>query len=257
MEQAGRRTGDGHGAGPALGTIEHHYRTKQEIVASRLRDAILEEELAPGQWLRLRDLAEMLGTSTMPVREALQLLASEGLVVPSPHRGAQVAPLTAEELEELYMARLGLEGLAARLAALNVEEHELGRMRELLHAMEAAIESGDAAGFLKLDTEFHAIHHRACGRPRLVQRIDSLRKLCNRYLRRARLSLADTEATRRFHRDLLGAFERRDSALAEQIVRQDIDFAVAYMRQYISNEHLAQQGGDGAFAMHAGHHPEP
>src|SRR5262245_24057043 len=93
------------------------YRTKQEIVVTRLRDAILEERLVPGQWLRLRDLAQMLGTSTMPIREALQVLASEGLVTQLPHRGAQVAPLNAEEVEELYMARLGLEGLAARLGA--------------------------------------------------------------------------------------------------------------------------------------------
>src|SRR5688572_28296609 len=130
---------DGSGGGRA----EHQYRTKQEIVVERLRDAILEEELRPGEWLRLRDMAELLGTSTMPIREALQTLAADGLVVLSPHRGAQVPPLTAEELEELYMARLGLEGLAARLAAANVTAEELAHLRVLLREMDAAVAAGD------------------------------------------------------------------------------------------------------------------
>jgi DNA-binding GntR family transcriptional regulator len=240
------------GNGVALPAISAHYRTKQEIVAERLRNAILTERYAPGEWLRLRDLATMLGTSTMPIREALQLLASEGLVVLSPHRGAQVSPLTADELEELYMARLGLEGLAARLGAAEIGSADLGRMHDLLREMDAAIEAHDSERFLRLDLEFHTILYRSCGRPSLVQRMDNLYKLCYRYMRRARVLFADTEYTTHFHQDLIEAFERRDSARAEQIVRQDLDFTVSYMRQYMA-EHRAAEAGDNAFAFSAGH----
>ena len=246
--------GAGRDDSPALtlDAVAPAYRTKQEIVVDRLRDAILEERLAPGQWLRLRDLAELLGTSTMPIREALQLLASDGLVLLTPHRGAQVAPLSVEELEELYMARLGLEGLAARLAAAHLDASALGRMRALLQQMEAAIEAGQTERFLALDDEFHAIHRRGCGRPSLARRVERLVRLCHRYTRRARRLLADTAATREYHRALLAAFEARDGARAEQVVRRDLDFAAGTMRHYLSNEHLARSH-DGTFPLHAGH----
>ncbi len=229
------------------------YQTKQELVVSRLRDAILAEEFEPGQWLRLRDLAQTFGTSTMPIREALQILASEGLVIVSPHRGAQVAPLTAEELEELYMARLGLEGLAARLGAANVDDQALGQMRDLLLVMYAAVVAGDTATFLQHDMEFHTILYRLCGRPRLIQRMENLYKLCYRYMRRARVSFADTEYTRHFHTDLFGALETRDSVRAEQIVRQDLEVTVAYMRQHILTAPPTPQDGAVIFSMTAGH----
>jgi len=209
------------------------HRTKQEAVVARLRDAILDEELAPGQWLRLRDLARMLGTSTMPIREALQVLASEGLVTLSPHRGAQVAPLSAEELEELFMARLGLDGLAARLGAQHVSDAELARMRALVEEMERAIAADDIARFLELDNTFHALHFGASRRPSLLRRIERLHKSCGRYDLRARILLADTEATRRFHADLIAACAAHDGVLAEQIIRQDIEATIAYIRQHV------------------------
>src|SRR5229473_3541289 len=131
------------------------YSTKQGLVVERLRTAIFDEELQPGARLRLRDLAVLLETSTMPVREALQVLAAEGLVTLYPHRGAQVAPLSVDELEELYMARLGLEGLAARLGAEQVQSAELERLRELVPALEQAVVDADIDRFLALDTEFH------------------------------------------------------------------------------------------------------
>jgi len=216
----------------SLGPLES-YRTKQELVLARLRDAIYDEEFAPGERLGLRDLAVSLGTSTMPVREALQALASEGLVTLVPHRGARVTPLSAEEFQELYMARLGLEGLAARLGAANMTDTSLARMRQLLGSMERALADGDVDAYLRGDFEFHTTHYEASGRQRLVQRIQSLKRQAQRYMRRARLLLAASEATRTFHCDLLEACVDRNGPLAEQLVRRDLESTVEELRDQL------------------------
>jgi DNA-binding GntR family transcriptional regulator len=217
-----------------LPSLRDAYITKHDLVLDRLRDAILDEELAPGQWLRLRDLAGSLGTSTMPIREALQVLAAEGLVIDSPHRGAQVADLSVEEFEEIYMARLGLEGLASRLGAERINESQLARMRVLANIMEQAAREGKVERFLKADYEFHDTHYSASGRPRLVDQINRLRRLGNRYIRQARVAQLKTEATSRFHHDLVDACERRDGLYAETLVRQDIDETLRFMRPHIA-----------------------
>ena len=217
----------------------------------------MQEDLKPGQWLRLRDLAQLLETSTMPIREALQILASEGLVTLYPHRGAQVTMLSTEELEELYMARLGLEGLAARLGAEGITNERLLEMQSLLASMEEAIAVHNLANFLVQDAEFHAIHYRASGRPRLVERIDQLRKSCSRYMKWGRISITDADATCRLHRDLVRACSVNDGVWAERIIRTDIDAAVAYLRRHMLAEQGSESPGDeSSHLLLAGHRVE-
>ena len=235
-------------------TVAATYDTKQGIVVERLRSAILDEELQPGQRLRLRDLAELLETSTMPIREALQVLAAEGLVQLHPYRGAQVTPLSTEELEELYMARLGLEGLAARLGAVNMRPGELEHLRQLLPVLEQTASAGDLARFLLLDIEFHETQFRASRRPRLVARIDQLRRSCNRYVKRARIAILDEEGTRRLHRALVDACAAGDGALAEQIMRSDIDAAVSSIRPHtLRGDGHTWSGETQGAGLYAGH----
>jgi GntR family transcriptional regulator, rspAB operon transcriptional repressor len=213
--------------------------TQKERAAAVLREAILDERYPPGSWMRLRDVASELGTSTMPIREALQVLASEGLVAFYPHRGAQVSPLSVEGFEELYMARLGLEGLAARLGAEHIQPDDLAAMRDLNRQMEAAIGASDLNRFLDLDLQFHAIHYAAAQRPRLAQRIQALKRLGTPYTRRARLTLARTEYTRDFHLRLLEACATHDGELAERLLREDLDFTVRYLREVFQNAEVA------------------
>ncbi len=205
-------------------------RTQKQRAADLLREAILDEKFPPGSWIRLRDVASDMGMSTMPIREALQVLASEGLVAFYPHRGAQVSPLSVEDFEELYMARLGLEGLAARLGAERIQANQLAEMRKVCRQMEAAIEASDLHAFLELDLRFHAIHYDAAQRPKLASRIQSLKRLGTPYTRRARLSLAKTDYTRDFHDRLLRACETHDGDMAEKLLRDDLDFTVGYLR---------------------------
>jgi DNA-binding GntR family transcriptional regulator len=209
------------------------HRTKQDLVLERLRKAIVTEELEPGAWIRLRQVAERFGTSIMPVREALQALAVEGLVHIEPHRGAFVSPLSVEEFEEVYMARLGLEGLAARLGAEAITPVQIRKMVDLA----ARISSDEAPPddlFFALDWKFHRIHYAASGRPRLVARIEALHQQGERYMRRAVLSYARSLATRDYHAGLIAACEAHDGRRAELMVRESIDATVQQLRSVMA-----------------------
>ena len=206
------------------------YATKQDLVLARMRAAILDEEVAPGSRLTLRDWAARLGTSVMPVREALRALATENLVEIAPHRGARVVELSFEELEELYMTRLGLEGLLARLGADAATEETVQAMCEFHAGMIAAAEAHDEAAVRDADERFHLTHYRAAGRPALVGKVELLRRYAARYIRRARRTPENRERTTQYHEELLDACRRQDGRRAEQLVREDIDRAVGLVK---------------------------
>ena len=115
--------------GPTASSVELPKRTASAVVHGQLRQAILNGRIPSGAWLRQEELAASLHVSRMPIREALQLLGEEGLVELLPHRGARVVPLSIEELEEIYAARIGLEGLAARHAAGRIGNEDLDALR--------------------------------------------------------------------------------------------------------------------------------
>src|SRR5437762_3044963 len=112
------------------------HRTKQEFVYRTLRDAIVKCELAPGERLVIDDLARRLEVSSIPVREALQLLQSEGLVVAVPHVGATVAPISRESIAEVFTVMEGLEIVATRAAAHRARPEDLDALEEIVRQMD-------------------------------------------------------------------------------------------------------------------------
>src|SRR5438105_7980088 len=106
------------------------HRTKQEFVHRTLREAILKCELAPGERLVIDDLARRLEVSSIPVREALQLLQSEGLVVTIPHVGTSVATLSHDSVAEVFAVMEGLEIVATRAAARRARKEDLDSLAE-------------------------------------------------------------------------------------------------------------------------------
>src|SRR5690349_17560829 len=120
------------------------FQTKADLVYERLRDAILSGELKPGERVNVDALARQLGTSKIPLREAVQRLTTQGLVVqPNPHAGAQVAPLSLREMRGVYLARGALEGLAARVAATTVSDAELAELQQMHEQMRQRLVDGD------------------------------------------------------------------------------------------------------------------
>lgn len=132
------------------------YRTKQELVYRTLRDAILRCELPPDQRLVIDDIARRLSVSTIPVREALQMLQSEGLVTMVPHVGAAVASLSRESVVDVFSVLEGLQVVAGRMAATDANPEELEELSGLVGEMDQAIESGLYDTWADLNTRFHA-----------------------------------------------------------------------------------------------------
>jgi GntR family transcriptional regulator, rspAB operon transcriptional repressor len=158
-------------------------RTVEDLVLEKLRRLILESTLQPGQRLKQEEIAARLGVSKTPVQHAFKRLQVEGYVTGEPHRSVIVAPLSADEVEELYVMRIGLERLAARLATPRLDRATVDRLRALNHRTVVAAGRGDMTAFLELDRELHLTLYEAAGRPSLVQRIAALREQCERYMR--------------------------------------------------------------------------
>jgi DNA-binding GntR family transcriptional regulator len=137
------------------------YRTKSEIVYESLRKKIISGKYKPYRRLVLSKIAEEFGVSEIPTREAFNLLISEGLLVKTPHSGVVVSGLDMKDLEKVYAVRTVLEGLAARLAARNIEEKELLKLQENNRKMEEAVAKENYEKIVSLNREFHTMVYAA------------------------------------------------------------------------------------------------
>lgn len=127
----------------------------QQRVSARLRELLIEGVLAPGAKLKERELCERLGVSRTPLREAVRLLAAEGLIASMPGRGASVPVVSAEDVEHTFDVLAILEGRAAERAATHITEEELAELRALQFEMQAAYERRDLPGYYRLNARIH------------------------------------------------------------------------------------------------------
>lgn len=209
----------------AIAPLEERESIEQRVARS-LRALIVAGQLPEGTQLVQREIAARLGVSQTPVRAGLGRLEREGFVHFGPTGRAFVSRLTREDFEEIYAARLGLEGLAARLGAEAVGPKELARMRKTLLKLERAAAERDVDAYLALRWEFYGTCYRASGRGRLVAEVERLYRRSERY-NRIVLSTA-----RRF-RESLGRYrafyvscEANDGAAAERDVQDALRWAV-------------------------------
>jgi DNA-binding GntR family transcriptional regulator len=137
-------------------TLGSNHLPLRDVVTAELRRLILQGDLVPGERLVEDRLAERLGVSRNPVREAIRVLAAEGFVEVTPRRGAAVSRLSPEEAEELFDVRVALEGLSARLATRKITPAGATRLRDLLDAAHRAMDEGRFAEVSDLNTTFHA-----------------------------------------------------------------------------------------------------
>src|SRR4051812_14872406 len=148
--------------------------TAQEAVLAELRRSILEGDLEPGAQILQDRIAEQLGVSRVPVREALKMLEGEGQVSYAPHRGYFVTELDAAELMEVYEIREWLEAEAVTRALPHLGKDDFERMQEAVDDMEAAEERGDVVALTAANRRFHFALMEPCGMPRLVRIIRQL-----------------------------------------------------------------------------------
>jgi DNA-binding GntR family transcriptional regulator len=213
-------------------TVQLEYRTLQEIITEKLRDAILRGELQPGEKLVQDELARHYGVSRMPIREAFRTLEGEGLVTFHPHRGVVVTELSVEEIEEVFSIRVMLEGMAARLAVMNMTEEVAGQLRQLITQSEAAQDEPDR--YLDLNSVFHYTFFNAAQRPRLVALIRDLRNTVQPYLRlhltaRGRLQRSLAEHWAIYEACIAGDAEETES-LARAHLQESLEALLASLR---------------------------
>jgi len=210
---------------PELPALVH--QTMQESAVDHLRRLILTRQLEPGQRLVQSELAEQLGISRTPVREALHKLAAEGLVVFSSYKGAAVADFSAAELEEIFTVRAALESHATYLAAQRISEAEIERLRTRLEQMEAAFRNQDFLQLLQVHQEFHAGIYAAAGQQRLYDLAIQYFELGNVYQRMA-LSLGrGAKDPVGEHLEIVKALERKESEQARQLVRAHVELTIS------------------------------
>ena len=214
------------GSAPPISPIDDRESIEQQV-ARTLRELIVDGTLPAGAPLVQRDLAAQLGVSPTPVRAGLSQLEREGFVAVTATGRSVVSRLTREDFEEIYAARLGLEGLAANLGARAVGTIEIARMKETLRDLRRLAEERDVRRYLLGRWEFHATCYRASGRQRLVDEVGRLFWRADRY---NRLVLSTAERFRESvgrYKDFLAACEARDGERAEQVVQESIRWAVA------------------------------
>ncbi len=157
------------------------YKTKQELAYEALRDAIITCRFPPGRRLLENELAQQLGISRSPIREALKRLASEGLVNEVPHAGVTVAEVGLESLHELYLIIASLEGMACREACERLEPGTLREMQESLKAMDAALAAQDMTMWAMANRAFHRLARRDCDLPYLLRVLEETWSRMQRY----------------------------------------------------------------------------
>lgn len=200
-------------------------------VAERLRTAILEGQLVPGQWLRQRLLAQEFNVSQMPVREALKELEGEGLVEHIPYRGMRVVGFSPEDVEDLYTHRCLLECMAARAAALAITDQELQRLRELHAEMCARMAPEYLAEYRVLNRQFHQTIILASRRAYLTRTLLQMwaafpTMLWSNFAYTAITPLPERDADDLDqHNAILQALEHHDPDAAERLMRQHITSA--------------------------------
>ena len=195
-------------------------KTIQEAVVQQLRDAIIAGVYKPGHRLKQRELAQELGCSPIPVREALHRLAADGFVLFDPQRGARVADFNSRELDEMYEVREMLEGLAARRAAERMTPEAAQRIQAILEKMDVADIS--PAEWVRLNWEFHDSLYACADQEFLRKTVSNLRRSMEPYLRLDIVQLANYKAGRREHRRIFQACVRHDGERASQ-------YAVAHL----------------------------
>ncbi|MBC7344236.1 MAG: GntR family transcriptional regulator, partial [Clostridia bacterium] len=199
------------------------YKPLREMVFETLREAIIEGKLSPGTRLMEAQLAEDMGVSRTPVREAIRKLELEGLVVMVPRKGAYVADMSTKDAAEVFEIRAALEALAAGLAAQRITDEEIEELERLLIKFNECLgKELDLQKVVDLDTEFHDVLYRASRNSRLMQILSTLREHIQRFRKLSLASPGRLKQAIEEHRRIVDAVADRNVALAQALAQEHI-----------------------------------
>ncbi|MFE3839302.1 GntR family transcriptional regulator [Pseudogemmobacter sonorensis] len=204
-------------------------KIQREPLSDRAYEQILEGmadgTFAPMQPMVIRNIADSFGISATPIREALQRLVAERLLVQLPNRSIVVPQMTAERFDQLLPIRVALEGMAAELATPHFTEEDFISVDALLNRIAETTRTFDARLYLRLNREFHFFLYERCGNPELLQVIEGLWLKVGPVFN----GLFDTDHYREHandeHRNIMAAIRRGDAVGAREAMAQDLVLA--------------------------------
>ncbi|MBQ8418657.1 MAG: GntR family transcriptional regulator [Phascolarctobacterium sp.] len=201
------------------------YKPLRELVCESIRQAIIDGTFSPGERLMEIQLADEMGVSRTPVREAIRKLELEGFVVMIPRRGTYVADISIRDITEIYEIRTCLDELAAGLAAERITDEELETLNRLLVEFGQYINAGDMEKIVEVDTAFHEVLYMASRNDRLHSIINNLREQVTSIRGRSMSYPGRLTETMDEHRALVDSIAARDVERAQNAARIHIENA--------------------------------
>ena len=199
------------------------YQPLREVVCESLREAIRRGILKPGERIMEIQLAEELGVSRTPVREAIRKLELEGYVVMMPRRGTYVANMSIRDINEIFEIRTSLESLSNGLAAEHITDEELEHLQRLLVIIGGYIKEGNMEKIVETDIEFHDLMYHAARNQRLVGIISNLRDQLTRFRTLAMSHPGRLEATLEEHKAIVEAIANGDRRSASKAAERHME----------------------------------
>ncbi len=224
----------------SVGIFDAHpplARTAGSAAAEVIRQAIIDGRAEPGQRLKEEELAQQLGISRTPIREALLMLQAEGLVETAPNRGATVRAYELSDLEDMYELRALLEGHAARRAATRIGADELEQLRASCERFEQLVGGTDVPALVSENAVFHDMILAAAESDRLIGMVRQVIAMPLVYKSYIWYSPEQAAASYRYHLELTDALEQADANRAELVMREHV---------YRARDVLAQHMEEGA-----------
>ena len=212
---------------PKFNVTMNEYLPLRDVVFNTLRQAILRGELKPGERLMEIQLANKLGVSRTPIREALRKLELEGLVNMVPRKGAEVADITEKSLRDVLEVRKALEELSVQLACEKITEEEIEELKRVAERFKDTLDDQDVTKIAEADVAFHDVIYTATDNQKLILLLNNLREQMYRY----RVEyLKKEEAYPQLiaeHEELIDNISKRNKEEATRIMCEHIDNQVA------------------------------
>ena len=192
-------------------------------VALRLRQMLVENQIAPGAKLNERELAEVLQVSRTPLREAIKMLAAEGLVELLPNRGAIAVELTEADVQDTFEVMAGLEAMSGELAAERITDAELAEVRAMHFEMMAAYTRRDLSGYYRLNAAIHRAINAAARNPVLTHTYNQVNARLQALRFRSNQDDAKWQQAMAEHERMIDALGRRDAGAMRAVLREHLD----------------------------------
>jgi len=193
-----------------------------EDIAESIKKAIIRGKFKPGEKISEGELAESMGTSRTPLREAFRKLENEGFIEIIPRKGAVVTEIYPEEASDLYQIKSVLEGLAAKLAMSRITEKEIDKLEKINEDLKSLIDKNDIEMFYKTHQRFHEVFVKSSGNDRLIQMVRNLNDHFKRYGIVSLTLPGQFESATRQHAEIVEAFRQGDEKQVEAKVRKNV-----------------------------------